>query len=465
MSQGLSSLFNPRTIALIGASRDPKSVGYGLAKNLLEGCVMRCRYCAPFLGKVFLVNPFADKILGASCHRILAQVKEQIDLAIIATPAPLVEDQVDACIKKRVKGVIIISAGFAEFSAQGRESQERIVKKLRRAKIPLIGPNCLGIIRTSTHLNASFAPSMPPKGNVAFVSQSGALADSIIDWAIEESYGFSSIVSLGNSADRDVSDFIEYFAEDLETKVIALYIESIRDGRRFLKVAGSVSKKKPIIVLKAGKTLRGVKAISSHTGNLAGDYDIYKAAFRQAGVVLAESVEEMFDIAKVFATQPVPKKNAIAIVTNGGGPGVLCADYCSEFGINLVELDKATIKELDRSGVMHPAYSRANPLDIVGDALPVRYKAALDILLAQDYIAGLIVIQTLQTMTEALEDAKIVIAAKQKHPGKPIICTYMGGKFTKSSFRYLEENGIPDYNDVRKSAKAMAALISRIGKK
>jgi len=461
----IKDLFDPKTIAVIGASRNHGSVGYGILKNLVKGCVLRCKYCSPFLGKVFPVNPFADEILGIKCEKSIMNIKESIDLAIISTPANIVEKNVNECIKKKVKGIIIVSAGFSESGEKGKRLQEIIVKRLRKAKIPLIGPNCLGIIKTSNHLNASFAPSMPPKGNIAFISQSGALADSIIDWAIEERYGFSSIVSLGNSASLDASDFIEYFRDDKETKVITLYIEGLQDGGKFLKIASKVSKTKPIIAVKAGKTSKGAKAVSSHTGSLAGDYEIYKAAFKQSKVILAESIEEMFDIAKALVTQPVPKKESIAIVTNGGGAGVLCADYCSEFGINLAELDKKTIEELDKSGVMHPAYSRSNPLDIVGDALPERYKVAIETLLSKDYISGLIVIQTLQTMTDTIEDAKIVIEAHKKYPSKPIICTYMGGKFTKSSVKYLEENNIPDYNDVRKSARAMAALVSRIRKK
>ena len=253
----------------------------------------------------------------------------------------------------------------------------QIAELAKKAKIPLLGPNCLGVIRPSSKMNASFAPSTPPQGNIAFISQSGALADSIIDWAIEARYGFSAVVSIGNRADLDIVDFLEYFAEDEQTKAITIYMEGIDDGEKFMEVAKKVSKKKPIIALKAGRTDYGKDAVSTHTGSLAGSYKIYEAAFKQAGVIVADTVEEMFDLAKVLAYQPVCNGNNVAIISNAGGPAVLCADYCGLFGINLPELKKSTINKLDKTGLMHNAYSKRNPLDIVGDALPERYEADL----------------------------------------------------------------------------------------
>ena len=456
----LNKIFNPRTIALIGASRDTGSVGHGILRNLLKGCVFQSEYCRPFKGRVYPVNPNAEEILGKRCYPDIKNIEEDIDLVIIATPAKTVLSVVKECIQKKVGGIVVISAGFAELNEEGKKLQEEIVKEVRNAKIPLIGPNCLGIIRPSINLNASFAPSMPPTGNVAFVSQSGAIADSIIDWAIERRYGFSTLISYGNRADLDVYDFLEWLNNDPETKAIALYIEGINDGKRFMDIAKKVNMKKPIIALKAGKTEQGSTAISSHTGSLAGSYEIYKAAFRQSGVLLAETIEDLFDLTKALANQ-VSCDNNIAIVTNGGGCGVLCADYCSELGINLVELKKSTITRLEKTGQMHPAYNRRNPLDIIGDALPERYKAAIDTLLGEDYISGLIVIQTLQTMTNPEEDARVIIEAQKKYPDKPIICVYMGGRFSQRGRMLLEADEIPDYNDIRKAARAMWALIKR----
>ncbi|MBW2965607.1 CoA-binding protein [Candidatus Woesearchaeota archaeon] len=457
----LDKIFNPKTIALIGASRDHGSVGHGILQNLIKGCVFESEFCRSFKGKIYPVNPNTEEILGSRCYPSIKDIEDDIDLAIIAVPAKIVHSIVKECIQKKVGGIIIISAGFAEFNEEGKKLQDQIVKDVRAAKIPLIGPNCLGIIRPSINLNASFAPSMPPQGKIAFVSQSGAIADSIIDWAIANRYGFSTFISYGNRADLDVHDFLEWLEKDQETKAIAMYMEGISDGKRFMEVAKKVSKTKPIIALKAGRTKKGIAAISSHTGSLAGSYEVYKAAFKQSGIVIAETIEDLFDLAKGLATQPLCKENAVAIVTNGGGCGVLCADYCSALGINLVELKKSTIKKLDKSGKMHAAYSKRNPLDIVGDALPERYEVAIDVLLSESYISGLIVIQTLQTMTNPEEDARIIMEAHKKYPDKPIICVYLGGRFSKRGRLLLEAHGIPDFNDLSKAARVMKALISR----
>lgn len=457
----LDCIFNPRTVAVIGASRDPGSVGQGILKNLVKGCVFDSEYCNAFKGKVFAVNPKAEEILGVRCYANIKDIKDDIDLAIIAVPAKVVLDVVKDCVKKKVNGIIIISAGFSELDEKGRMMQEQITEILRKAKIPMIGPNCLGVIRPSSSLNASFAPSMPPAGRIAFVSQSGAIADSIIDWAIAERYGFSVLISYGNKAMLDCYDFIEWLENDNETKAIALYIEGIDDGRRFMEIAKRVSKKKPVVVLKAGRTEKAKEAIASHTGSLAGSHRVYMSAFRQSGVVVADTIEELFDIAKGLANQPACRKNAVGIVTNGGGCGVLCADFCEQFGVNVVPLKKSTITRIEKSGKMHPAYSRRNPLDIVGDALPERYEVAINALLSESYISGLIVIQTLQTMTDPVGDAEVIIEASRRYPDKPIVCVYMGGKYSKIGGRLLEAHGIPDYNDLRKAAKVMWALVER----
>ena len=458
--ESLDMLFSPRSIAVIGASRNTASVGYGIAKNLIEGCAFKCKYCNPFEGKIYLINPKAEKILGRKCYNNIDEI-EKIDLAIIVVPANVVESVVIDCARKKVGSMIIISAGFAETGNQGKALQDKITTIASEADIPLVGPNCLGIIRPAAKMNASFAPSMPPKGNIAFISQSGALADSIIDWAIEAEYGFSAIISIGNQADLDTSDFIEWLGNDPHTKAIALYIEGLEDGRKFIEIAGRISKNKPIIVLKGGRTEKGQKAISSHTGSIAGSYRIYETAFKQYGIEIADNVEELFDLAKALANQPPCKKNSIAIITNAGGPGVLCADFCESRGVNLAELKDSTISKLDKSGKMHPAYSRQNPLDLVGDALPERYEAAINTLLSEDYISGMIIIQTLQTMTDPIKDAEIIIKAKKRFKDKPIVCAFMGGMFSRKGMELLETNKIPNYNDPKKAARAMKALIDR----
>jgi len=459
--KGLDYILKPRSIALVGASRKKQSVGHGILVNLLKGGTFMTKYCKPFSGKVYPINPKTDKLLGKKCYKSVLDVKADIDMAVIAVSSKFVPGIMKECVKKGIKGAIIISAGFGEVGAAGIKLQDEILKIAKKGGIRIVGPNCLGILRMENHMNASFAPTIAPKGSIAFVSQSGALADSVIDWAIENRYGFSTIISYGNKADLDANDFMEWLADDPETSVITMYIEGVKDGRKLLKAAKKVVKKKPVVVIKAGRGEAGTKAISSHTGSLAGSYNVYKAAFKQAGVILVDDVEELFDIAKALAEQPACTMNSIAIVTNGGGCGVLAADYCEELGVKLARLRPSTIKKLEKGGKMHPAYSRRNPLDIVGDALPERYKVAVDTLISEPYIGGLIVIQTLQTMTDPIADAKVVLEAHKKFPKKPIICTYMGGKFTKSGINYLEDHCIPDYNDPKKAARAMWALVER----
>ncbi|MFH1200261.1 MAG: CoA-binding protein, partial [Candidatus Micrarchaeota archaeon] len=261
-----------------------------------------------------------------------------------------------------------------------------------------------------------------------------------------------------NAADIDAADLLEFCAKDGETSAIAMYLEGLRDGHRFMEVAKKVARKKPIVLLKGGRSERGQKAAVSHTASLAGDYAVYEAAMRQAGVFMAESVEDLLDLTKALSEQPRVTGTNIAIVTNGGGVGVLTADYCAQMGLNVVELKEATLKKLEAGGKMHHAYSRANPLDLVGDALPQRYEIAVNTLLAENYIDGLIVIQTLQTMTDSRADAQAVVQAHAKYPHKPVVCVFMGGRYSARGVEILRRSNIPDYNDPLKAAKVMKAL-------
>ena len=448
--QKLNKIFNPKTIAVIGATDRPGSVGRGLCKNLLEGRKYR---------RIYFVNPFKEKVFGFKTYPKITDICKEIDLAIIAVPAKIVPKIAKDCAKKRVGGVIIISAGFAEIGKEGRKLQGEVVKILKEKNVPLVGPNCLGIIRPKIKLNATFAPATPQPGEIAFFSQSGALIDSVIDAFADTTLGFSLVVSYGNEAGLTLCDFLEFAWKDKETKVIVLYIEGLKEGRRFFELSKKITRTKPIVVLKGGKSQRAKKAVSSHTGSLAGEKEIFSAAFRQAGIIEVESVEELFDIAKALAWQR-KCKNGIGIITNGGGAGVLCADYCEKFGIRLTQISKKTLKVLNASLIMHPAYSRSNPLDIVGDALPDRYKLAINALLSQENIHGLIIIQTLQIMTRPLENAKIIIGAQKKWKNKPIITVFMGGKGVQKAIKLLEKNKIPNYPDPLRAVKAMKALIS-----
>lgn len=440
-------LFNPKSVAIVGATDRAGSVGLGLCKNLLEGEKQR---------KIYFINPNKKKVLGIKTYDKITEIKEGVDMAVIAVPARIVPQVIGETIEKGVGGVIIISAGFAE--AGNLSIQEKIANDLKKAGIPLIGPNCLGLIKPKRRLNASFAPVTPRQGSIGFVSQSGALIDSVVDASLSEKYGFSTIVSLGNAAGLKIPDVLKYLDKDKETKVIVLYVEGVKQGRRFFKALKSLSK--PVTALKAGKSKLGARAASSHTGSLAGKKDIYSAVFKQAGVFEAGSLTELFNMAKALAWQP-RFKGRVGVVTNAGGPAVLAADYCEELGLRLAPIGQETIRKLENSEKMHPSFSRSNPLDIVGDATAERYKVAVTALLAQKDIKGLIVIQTMQIMTEAEKDAKILIEARKKYPDKPITACFMGGKLTQPSIDILENNRVPNYKDPRQAVLALRALMEK----
>jgi acetyltransferase len=365
---------------------------------------------------------------------------------------------VEECCQKKVGGIILISSGFSESGPAGKKLENELINITKKVGIPLIGPNCLGIIRPEILLNATFAPAMPKSGEIAFISQSGALLDSVIDENLNKNYGFSFLASYGNEADVSLSDFLKFAAKDDKTKVIALYLEGIKEGREIIDVFSEISKKKPIIVLKAGRTKTGSQAAASHTGSLAGEHQVYQALFKQTRVVEVDTLRELFALAKTLAWQP-KCKNGVAIITNGGSCGVLLADYCQELGIKLTELNEATLKKLNKPAVMHPAYSARNPLDIIGDALSEKYESAVNILLEQPDINGLIMVQTLQIMTKTEKNAKIIVTAKKKWEHKPIIAAFLGGPLTEPGIKILESNKIPNYSDLKEAALAIKSLI------
>ena len=449
MSMNLKRIFDPKSIAVIGASSEKKSVGLGLMKNVLEGKSKR---------KVFAINPYRKQVLGIKCLPSVLSIKGPVDLAIIAVPASIVPKIVEECCQKKVGGIIVISAGFAETGKKGKALQQRILKLVRKAKIPLIGPNCLGIIRPSLKLNASFAPIIPEAGGIAFVSQSGAIVDAAVDSSWLKNYGFSSLISYGNEAQLDICDFLLWLKNDKETKVITVYLEGLKDGRRFMRIAKEISKTKPIIAIKAGRTKEGTKAAISHTAALSGSYQVYSAAFSQAGIVEVDTLEDLFGVAKALAWHK-KCKNGAAIVTNGGGFGVLLTDYCQELGIKLPKLSKATLEKLVKSKLMNPAFSKRNPLDIVGDALSDRYDIAIRALLEQKNIHSLFVVQAFQIMTEVEENAKIIIQTQKKWKSKPIISIFLGEKFSQPGIDLLEKNQIPNYSNLKRAAIAMKSLI------
>jgi acetyltransferase len=445
----LDKIFNPKSIAIIGASDQSLSVGFGLTKNIFLGKKHR---------KIFLINPNQKKIFGQKTFSSILDIKQSVDLAIIAVPAKIVPLVAKECTRFRVGGAIIISAGFSETGNIGKKLEEEIKEIFKKAYIPLIGPNCLGIMKPSIELNATFAPSTPKEGNIAFISQSGALIDSVISQSSQENYGFSLIISHGNEAGITLPDLLNVAAEDKNTKVITLYLEGLKDGRKFFETAKKITCVKPILVLKGGKSKKTQKTVSSHTGALAGNAELYSAMFKQAGIIEVESIEELFDTAKTLSWQP-KCNNGIAIITNGGGAGILTADYCNKYNILLPSLSSQTKNLIENSKIMHPAWSKDNPIDIVGDALSNRYEIAINSALKQKNVNGLIIIQSLQIMTESLKNARVIIRANKKWPKKPIITVFMGGD--KKIPELLEKNNIPNYSDPLRAVKSFKELIIR----
>ena len=443
----LDAVFRPRSVAIIGASRTLGKVGYVILKNMIE--------CG-FKGKIYPINPNADEILGLRCYPSVLDVPGEVDLAIVAIPAGLVPKVAEECGNKGVRALVVISAGFKETGREGARLERRLIEIGAKYDMMIQGPNCLGVIDTSTPMNLSFAAGMPKRGRIGFVSQSGALGTAILDWAIKEGIGLSSFVSLGNKADLDEVDFIEAMGDDENTGVILLYLESIEEGRRFLKVARRVVKSKPIIVLKGGTSTAGARAAGSHTGALVGSFVAYRTAFNKSGVIMAESVEELFNQAIAFTGQPLPKGEGIAIVTNAGGPGILATDLCAKLGLKLAGLSRKTRNSL-REG-LPPAASTGNPIDILGDARADRYRFAVEKVLEDENVNAVVVLLTPQAMTESMRTAESIVEIQRRLDGKPILAVFMGGGAVEAASNYLRENSIPCFDFPEKVIKTAAAL-------
>ena len=453
----LNSFFSPRGVAVIGASRKKGKVGHTVLKSLIVGGEFPRPDLKGFRGGIYAVNPREKEILHIRSYPSVKDIPAPVDLAVFCIPNQAVPGAMAECGQAGVKAAIILTAGFGEAGEEGKILQERFLKTAAENQIRIVGPNCLGIIYPPNQLNASFGPTMPYPGSVAFLSQSGALVDSIIDWSIKEKYGFSCIVSYGNKADIDLPELLAWASQDENTRSIALYLEGVGDGRYFLEMAEQVSRLKPIIALKAGRSAKGTKAVSSHTGSLAGSYEVYRGAFRQAGIIAADNLTELLGISQALGNQPTLEGKRIAIVTNGGGAGVMCTDYLQEIGFELPDPPPEMVKRLDRTGQMHPAWSRHNPFDIVGDAAPERYRVALEEIMKSGLYDGVVVIQTLQAVTDNLGDARVVVEIQQKYQ-KPMVAAFMGGIISEEGIQYLEKHGIPNFFDVKQVAYALKSL-------
>jgi acetyltransferase len=444
----LEKFFKPNTVAVIGASSNPVKVGYALLSNLLKSPGR----------KIFAVSLAEKEILGIKTLTSVSDIVEPIDLAVIAVPAVFVPQILEDCAKKNIKNAIIISAGFKEEGAEsaGHELEKKISEIAEENDVALLGPNCLGVIDANSGLNSSFAGSDPLPGNIGFISQSGALGTALLDRAAYEGVGFSKFVSLGNEAQLNELDFLEYLANDDKTSAILMYLEKISDGRKFIELASKITKTKPIVVLKAGRGTHGQKAVASHTGSLAPDDAVFSAACKQAGIISVGSIRQFFNMAKIFQLGiQKPLKNLI-ILTNGGGPSVVATDLIDlSHSLTLAEISDETKEKLRK--VLPPMAAVGNPVDIIGDALSDRYKTALDILAEEKSADGIILIVTPQMMTDVLEISKLVVEYQKN---KIIMPIFMGGRAVKPALGFLKSAGISNFNFPVDLVEALDSLSS-----
>lgn len=445
----LDKIFKPQRIALVGVTPNPKSVGGKILSNLITG---------GYRGVVYPVNPAVEAVMGIPCFTGVVSLPRTPDLAVICTPSPQVPKIVAECGQAGIMGIIIISAGFRETGPEGRALEEQILaEKKKFPGMRILGPNCLGVISPGLNLNASFAADMPLNGHIAFISQSGALCTSILDWSLEEKIGFSYFVSIGNALDIDFGDLIDYFGEDENTRSILMYIESISNPRRFMSAARAYARTKPIIAYKAGRFPESAEAASSHTGAMAAEDAIYEAAFQRAGLARVFEIGEMFDVAELIGRHRIPKGPRLAIVTNAGGPGVMASDALIEEGGVLAELSPQTIEFLNQN--LPPAWSHGNPVDVLGDAKSKTVAKAVKAALQDEGVDAVLLIITPQAMTNPPGIAKelIPIAAEST---KPVLAAFLGGPSMSEANRLLNEAGIPTYRTPEQAVRAFMILVN-----
>lgn len=457
MTDDLTPFFTPRSVAVVGATNREDAVGHALLKNLLFGEMTGTERSAGFAGEVYAVNQKGGEILGQRVYESLTAIGRPVDLVLVAIPPKFVGGVVEEAGSIGCKALIVISAGFAEMGAEGKALQDSVAALARSLGMRVIGPNCLGVVRPENRLNASFGATAPPPGRIGLLSQSGALVTGMISYAQREKFGLSAAVSLGAKCDVDDQDILRWLDRDPSTKAIALYVEELHDPERFLEVAREVSKTTPIVAIKGGTTEAGAKAASSHTGSLAGAAAAYTAAFAQAGVLQAKTLGDFSAWSRALAHQPPAKGKRIAIVTNAGGPGVLAADACSMHGLELATLSEATMKALDE--VLPAVWSRNNPVDVIGDATPERYRDALSILGRADEVDGVVLLMTVQAMTAPEATADAILEADRTWD-KPLIASFIGLVGTDVG-SVLDAHGVPEFNMPELAVSAMGALVRR----
>lgn len=450
--QPLDYLFYPRHVAVIGASSQKDSVGRAVFENFFSHG--RCAYC----NKVFAVNPKHSKVLGHKSYKNVSEIPFDIDLAVIAVPARFVPNVFLECVRKKIEAVIILSAGFSEIGEMKLTQQlQRLMDK--NPQVRVVGPNCFGIFVGDTGLNTTFSAQqkmlLPKPGNVAFISQSGALGVTILDWAATQPFGVSKFVSYGNAMDVDESDLLEYLGKDSKTKVITVYLEGVKHGKKFLRIAKNVARKKPVIVLKGGVTQQTHAATISHTGSLAGSTEVYEGVFKQTGIIQAHNLTHLFNFAKIFETEPLPNKNRVQVITNGGGYGIITADALVQNGLELAKLSTRNIRKLKK--VFPPTVSVHNPIDLVGDADANRYKIAVQTALRDpnvDMVLVLVLFNTPAISAQLVHE----LGKLKKTAKKPLVVASTGSRFTFEMRQLLEQKGIPTFSYPELAAASLRAL-------
>ncbi|MDY6821635.1 MAG: acetate--CoA ligase family protein [Deferribacterota bacterium] len=451
VANSLEAFFNPKSVAVIGASEKEDSVGYAVLHNILQ---------SGFKGSVYPVNVNKDFVQGLKAYKSINLIENDVDLAVIAIPATYVLTSVKEVIEKKVKAIVVITAGFKEIGDEGKKLENKIKKLIKENDVRLMGPNCLGVINTDEHvkLNATFGNAMPENGEIAFLSQSGALCTAVLDYATQEKLGFSKFVSYGNKSDVDEVDLLNYLKDDDATKIIIMYLEDVKRRDEFINVCNDIvwNKHKPILVLKAGRSKEAARAVSSHTGSLAGSDNLYKALFEQARIIRVDKVKDMFNVAKLFVNTNVPINNRFVILTNAGGPGIISTDAFVENGIKMAELSESSLNKLKYS--LPAEASLKNPIDILGDATAERYKKSLEILLQDDQVDGVHILLTPQFMTKPLEIAKILPDVYKKH-SKTILTSFMGNSIVNEAVEYLKHNNIYNFAYPEEAALSVSKMV------
>jgi acetate---CoA ligase (ADP-forming) len=441
----LDQFFKPSSIAVIGASAAPDKVGNAVFSNLING---------GYQGQLIPINPKAVEILGIKCYKDLADYSDKIDMSVIAVPTQFVKAAVSSSITAGAKAIVVITAGFKEVDEAGAKLEKEIAAMCKARGVRMLGPNVLGLINTYHNMNATFARNIPKRGNISVMSQSGAICAAILDWAEARSLGLAKLISIGNKADINEIDLLEALGEDEETKVIVGYLENIVDGKEFIRTAEKVTSKKPVIIFKAGTTSAGVKAASSHTGSLAGADVAYGAAFKRSGIIRADNFQQLFDFATALSMQPLPRGKRVAIVTNAGGPGIICADSVENSGLTVAQLDSQSATALKKK--LPEAASIGNPIDVLGDADPTRYGIAIKAAMESDSVDAVVTLLTPQLMTKPMETAQVISACSDGK--KPLLACFMGGKDVLPGKEELASRNLPAYSSPERAVDALRAM-------